>query len=277
MEILFLGTGAATANPLPFCRCEMCRTARKSGGKDFRRRSSVLIDGEILIDLGPDVAVAADAFGADLSEVGCLLQTHAHSDHFDAGHFITRIPEYATVDPKKLTVVATEACIERMSEALAREEGGATLLTEEWRARLNVKLEPVRHASRVRYMDYEIVCVESAHDRAGGSLMYVIRKDDAAFFYACDTPPFTCGAWSLINSLEFPVAAAAIDQTYGPGTPGGGHMCADEVAVCAGRLNCGRAYATHISHEGTPPHAVLERWTRARGYSVAYDGLRITI
>jgi phosphoribosyl 1,2-cyclic phosphate phosphodiesterase len=163
------------------------------------------------------------------------------------------------------------------SEALAREESGATLLTDEWRARLGVKLELVAHGSRVRYRDYEIVAVESAHDRAGGSLMYVVRRGDAAFFYACDTQLFTCGAWSLLGALEFPITAAAIDQTYGPGTPGGGHMCADEVAACAARLNCDRVFATHISHEGTPPHTVLEQWTRARGYFVAYDGLRITI
>ncbi len=276
MEILFLGTGAATANPLPFCRCEMCRAARKSGGKDFRRRASVLIDGEILIDLGPDAVAAADAFGADLSEIGCLLQTHAHSDHFDAGHLITRIADYATVDARELTVVAADACAQRMSEALSREEGGATLLTGEWRARLNVRLESAAHGARVRYGDYEIIPVESAHDPAGGSLMYVVRKGDAAFFYACDTPLLTCGAWTLLESLAFPISAAAVDQTYGPGTPGGGHMCADEAAVCAARLGC-KVYATHISHEGTPPHAVLERWTRARGYGVAYDGLRITI
>jgi phosphoribosyl 1,2-cyclic phosphate phosphodiesterase len=120
MEILFLGTGAATANPLPFCRCDMCRAARKSGGKDFRRRSSVLIDNEILIDLGPDTMTAADAFHADISEIGCLIQTHAHSDHFDAGHFVTRIADYATVDPKKLTLVAAGACVDGVGGARAR-------------------------------------------------------------------------------------------------------------------------------------------------------------
>ncbi len=277
MEILFLGTGAATANPLPFCRCDMCRAARKNGGKDFRRRSSVLIDGEILIDLGPDAATAAQAYGVNLSEVSCLLQTHAHSDHFDAGHFITRLADYATVDPKQITLIAEEVCMARMSDALAREESGATLMTSEWRAMLNVNVLEVTHGARVRHGAYEIIAVESAHDRAGGSVMYIVKKGDAAFFYACDTPLFTSAAWSLLESLDFKIGAAAVDQTYGPGTPGGGHMCADEVAVCAARLGCEKVYATHISHEGTPPHAVLERWTRARGYAVAYDGLNITI
>lgn len=272
-----MGTGAATAYPLPFCRCDACRAARERGGRDFRRRSSVLIDREILIDLGPDVMSAANAFQADISEIGCLLQTHAHSDHFDAGHMITRIADYATVDPKDMTIVASEACIERMSEALMCEEEGATLLSADWRARLGVETAPIAHGERFCYRDYEIIAIESAHDMPGGSLMYVVRKGAAAFLYACDTPLFTAEAWGLLGAFDFPITAAAIDQTYGPGTPGGGHMCADEVAVCTMRLGCDRVYATHISHEGTPPHAVLERWTRARGYSVAYDGMRITI
>lgn len=277
MEILFLGTGAATASPLPFCRCAACSSARKLGGKDFRRRSSVLIDGEILIDLGPDVMTAADAFGADISAVGCLVQTHAHSDHFDAGHMITRIAEYATENLKKMAVVASGPCLARMSEALGREEGGATLLSEEWQARLNVTLLPAAHGARLVYKDYEIIPVESAHDPAGGSLLYIIRRGDAAFFYACDTPLFTPRAWALLESLEFPISAAAIDHTYGPAADGGGHLCAREAAEVAARLKCPQTYATHISHEGTPLYDELEKWTRARGYFTAYDGLRINL
>ena len=67
MEILFLGTAAATATPLPFCRCPACQAGRRAGGKNLRKRSSVLIDGEILIDLGPDFASACFEYGVSLS------------------------------------------------------------------------------------------------------------------------------------------------------------------------------------------------------------------
>lgn len=275
MKIMFLGTSAATSCPLAFCNCAACRAGRKYGGKDLRRRASVLIDDVLLIDMGPDLMTASFSFGIDTGRIRYLLQTHSHSDHFDAGHFITRIADYATEDLTHMTVCCSSKCASHMSEKLDREEGGATLMTDAWRRRLGVSLRTMAHGDRIELGEYEITAVESAHDVNDGSLMYIIRKGDAAFLYACDTPLLTDDAWNLIESLSFRITAAACDQTYGPGTPGGGHMHADQTAGFASRLKDARVYATHISHEGTPPHDELEKWTRARGYEVAYDGLTL--
>jgi len=51
MKLTFLGTAAATAMPLPFCNCNLCRTAKKLKGKNIRRRASIVINDDILIDL----------------------------------------------------------------------------------------------------------------------------------------------------------------------------------------------------------------------------------
>lgn len=275
MKIQFLGTAAATSCPLAFCSCAACTAGRKNGGKDLRRRSSVLIDDVLLIDMGPDLMTASFDFGIDTAKIRYLLQTHSHSDHFDAGHFITRMAEYATEDLTHMTVCCSEQCAVHMSEKLGREEHGATLLDAAWRERLGVDLRTMRHGETVRLDEYGITAVESAHDINDGSLMYLIRKGDAAFLYACDTPLLTDRAWELLENLPFPITAAACDQTYGPGTPGGGHMHADQTAAFAARLKGTAVYATHISHEGTPPHAQLEQWTKERGYEVAYDGLTL--
>ena len=277
MEILFLGTAAATSVPLAFCNCPACKAGRKNGGKDLRRRSSVLIDGKLLIDLGPDFMSASFAFDFDSAGIEYLLQTHSHSDHFDPGHMITRIAEYATEDLMPMTVAASRECLAHMSEKLGREEGGATLLEQSWRDRLGVDIIEMEHGKRIQLGEYEVIAVESAHDVDDGSLMYIVRRGKAAFFYACDTPLLTDRAWKLLESLDFEISAAAIDQCYGPGTPGGGHMHADQVAACVKRLGCKKVYATHISHEGTPPHAELEKWTRERGYGVAWDGMKIIL
>lgn len=277
MKIMFLGTAAATSCPLAFCNCAACKAGRKFGGKDLRRRASVLIDDVLLIDLGPDMMTASFDFGFDAAAVKYLLQTHSHSDHFDAGHFITRIADYATEDLTHMTVCCSDKCAEHMSEKLDREEGGATLLTEEWRDRLGVSLMTMEHGDCVKLGEYEIFAVESAHDAYDKSLMYIVKKGDSAFLYACDTPLLTEKAWNLIESVPFNIAVAACDQTYGPGTPGGGHMHADQTAEFAARMKGTKVYATHISHEGTPLHAELEKWTRERGYEVAYDGLTLNI
>ena len=61
MQITFLGTGAATAVPLPFCSCPTCRAARVQGGKDLRTRSALLINDDLLIDCGADAGERVDA------------------------------------------------------------------------------------------------------------------------------------------------------------------------------------------------------------------------
>lgn len=71
MKILFLGTGAAD-----------WPDKRGSLKGDFRRKSSILIDGRILIDPGPCALEAMKEFGADESKIKYVLTTHRHSDHF---------------------------------------------------------------------------------------------------------------------------------------------------------------------------------------------------
>ena len=284
MKITFLGTAAATACPLVFCRCAACRMAWKRGGKDFRRRSSVLIGDDLLIDLGPDVMSAAFAFGADISRVRYLLQTHSHSDHFDAGHLITRLADYATSDTLPLELCASPETLRHMSERLAREEDGAALLTPEWQERLNLTVRPMRHGDVIDLGMRRITAVGSNHDPHDGSLLWAIEEDGAAFLYATDTMKFTDEAIGLFRSRGFRFDAVAIDHTYGPGTPGGGHLCANEVIAEIGRLRTAgvlsdscRILATHISHEGMPLHDELSEFASAHGYGIAWDGLTVEL
>lgn len=50
MRITFLGTSAVTSCPVPFCQCKVCIRARMLGGRVFRKRSSVMINDDFLID-----------------------------------------------------------------------------------------------------------------------------------------------------------------------------------------------------------------------------------
>lgn len=284
MVITFLGTAAATACPLVFCRCQACRRAWTQGGKDLRRRSSVLIDDDLLIDLGPDLMSAAFSCGADVSRIRYCLQTHSHSDHFDAGHLITRIADYATEGTLPLELCASPETLQHMSDRLALEEAGASLLDAEWQMRLNLNVHALRHGDTLTLGGRRITAIESNHDPRDGSLIYAVEEGEKAFLYATDTMRLTDAAWKLFQDRKLHFDLVAIDHTYGPGTPGGGHLCADEAAEeivrmrAAGILKAtGRAFATHISHEGMPLHEELEAYAREHGYEVAWDGLRLTL
>ena len=73
MKITFLGTSAATSFPLVFCKCRVCKNARVKKGKDIRKRASLLINDDLLIDFGPDVTTSAAMYNIDLTKVKYIL------------------------------------------------------------------------------------------------------------------------------------------------------------------------------------------------------------
>ena len=282
MKITFLGTAAATACPLVFCRCPMCSAGWKQKGKNFRRRSSAMIDDDLLIDLGPDIMPAAFEFGADIRKIRYWLQTHAHSDHFDAGHLITRWTDYASEGIEWLDLIASRETIRQMSERLSMEEPGASLEKTEWLEKLKLRVHCARNGDSIELGKRRITAIESAHDIPGGSLLYVISDGDKSFLYATDTVRFTDRAMEVLKGFRLDVVA--IDHTYGPGVNGGGHLNADQAAEEIDRLRAegilksgGRAFATHISHERMPPHEELAEFAREWRYEIAWDGLSIEL
>ena len=70
MKITFLGTGAADWHK------------KREGMTEFRRFSSALIDGVLLIDPGPQVLDALVEFGKDAAQIQYIINTHKHKDHF---------------------------------------------------------------------------------------------------------------------------------------------------------------------------------------------------
>ncbi len=71
VKLTFLGTGAADWQD---------KKAKESG--ELRRFSSALIDDVLLIDPGPHVFDALEAFGIDVKKIRYIISTHDHSDHF---------------------------------------------------------------------------------------------------------------------------------------------------------------------------------------------------
>ncbi len=71
MKITFLGTGAADWS---------FQKHRDVDG--YRRNSSLLIDGCLLIDPGADVPNALKTFDKNADEIKYIINTHAHPDHY---------------------------------------------------------------------------------------------------------------------------------------------------------------------------------------------------
>lgn len=72
MKLLFLGTGAA----------DWSREVQLD--PEYRRFSSTLIDEVLLIDPGPHVLNAIEVFNVNIKKIKYVINTHLHSDHYNA-------------------------------------------------------------------------------------------------------------------------------------------------------------------------------------------------
>ncbi len=282
MEITFLGTSAATSFPLAFCQCETCSLARKLGGKNFRKRSSILINKDLLIDLGPDLVTSTSIYKKSIVDIKYCLQTHPHSHHFDASHFTTRIPEYAVVNIPHLNLFASEATLKKMSNMLKNEGYINNILDSKEKKRLNISVYPIKHFQSFVIDKYQITAFPSNHDKKVDSLLYAVTENNCTIFYGTDTNIISEETWSEFHKEKLQFDIVILDHTYGPNIDGDGHLNAKEFINHIQRMKKedllktnSRIFATHISHEGNSIHSEMVMYGQEHGYEVAYDGLTI--
>ncbi|WP_329131011.1 bifunctional adenosylcobinamide kinase/adenosylcobinamide-phosphate guanylyltransferase [Streptomyces sp. NBC_01476] len=75
MELTLLGTGGPEGLPLPDCPCAACAVAVGAGA---RAATAVVVDGLVLLDLTPGVAMAAARAGQPLGGLRMVLLSHPH-------------------------------------------------------------------------------------------------------------------------------------------------------------------------------------------------------
>lgn len=270
MRLRFLGTAAAEAFPAPFCRCPHCQTARRNRGRDLRRRSALLVNGDLLIDFGPDVFQAFQQYGLDASRIETVLLTHGHSDHLEPSGFDYRRTGFISGEPPApMTVCGPQDAIDIV---------GALMLPALENARL--ALQPLAHGDTCRRGDYGFVALPAVHGGEGMEcLLYIVERCGRRFLYATDTGPLADEAWDLIAAN--PPSVAIMDCTMGTGTADK-HMGISQVIAAAERLRRdyaaeARVIAHHFSHQKSPCYDELVRILAPHGIDVAYDGMIVDV
>lgn len=283
MKITFLGTGAANGYPEAFCRCDNCERARALGGPSLRRRSAALVNDDLLIDLGPDVPVAAAVLGCALTNVRYCLQTHAHSDHLDPTLLMSRSPEWGVVGAHTLQFYASAASLQRAAEALARDCAPGSLLDADVAERMNVRFHAVEAFVPFQVGPYHVTPVRANHDPGVEPVLYVVEDDAYCLFYATDTAALSEASWLALRGVGRPFDMVVMDHTYGWGEPAQDHLGAEGFVAHVARMRRdgllaegARVLATHISHPRNPPHPELSAQAARHGYEIAHDGLVVT-
>ena len=282
MLITFLGTAAANAFPEAFCKCKNCVQARILGGRSLRKRSAALINDDLLIDLGPDI-MSAQVHGCSLNNVRYCLQTHPHADHLDLSHLLSRSREYGVIGAPVLHFYASRETLDRADETFARDLAGYSLLSLEAEKRLNLKIHRIEPLERIRVGPYSVMAFPANHAPGMGAMLYSIEANTRAVFYGTDTAALLEETWQAFRKHRMQFDVVILDHTYGPEQSGDDHLSAHQVIEHAERMRAegmlargARIFATHIAHEGNPPHPELEAFAEQHGYEVAYDGLVLT-
>ncbi|MHB1000747.1 MAG: MBL fold metallo-hydrolase [Armatimonadota bacterium] len=282
MEITFLGTSADDAYPLTFCRCSNCEQARELGGPSLRRRSSALIGDDLLIDLGPDIATGAFLSDRSLAGVRYCLQTHAHADHLDPAHLLARGREYGILGDTKLHFYGSAATVARMASHFQGFYDSANLLDPKVCERLNLEIHQIEAFQPLAVGPYRVVPFPASHDPSVDPLLYAIQGDGRTIFYGTDTALLSEDTLQAIHQLGLVFDVIILDHTYGPGVTGTDHLSAEQFVEQVARMrhydliaDFARIFATHISHEGNPPHPQLVHLAAKSGYEIAFDGQTI--
>lgn len=284
MLITFLGTAASNAFPEAFCQCRNCEQARALGGRSLRKRSSILVNDDLLIDLSPDLHTAAQYHGIRLTGVRYCLQTHFHADHMDLSQLLSRSPGFGTIGAPVLHFYTSEETLRRGAATFERDLADYSLLDPRAEEALNLKIHTLDPYSPIEIGAYRVIGFPANHAHGSGSLLYSIQAGGQTIFYGTDTSALFEETWQAFHHFNLTFDLVILDHTYGWNQKGSDHLSANQFIEHIQRMRAeglltptGRAYATHIAHEGNPAYPELVEFARQNGYDVAYDGLLLDI
>ena len=283
MDLTFLGTAASEGYPVAFCGCENCERARELGGVNLRNRSSAVVDGVLLLDLGPDIMAASLAHGIPLTQVRYCLLTHEHEDHLDASHLLSRSPFNDVLSPR-MELYATAGALARAATSIDHHLPPGGMLDPDVQHQLNLSVCPAAPGETFHAGPYRVTAVPAAHDSKIVPLLYAIEQGGRSLFYATDTGPLPETAWTVLSDWGGRFDAVVLDHTFGLKERSAGHNNADQFVETIDRLRAGgllaagcRIFAHHIGHHSNPDHESLSLFAAGRGYAVAHDGLTVRV
>ena len=285
MKLVFLGTAAAEGIPGLWCGCDICREARKRGGRDIRRRCSYLIDDDTMVDFGPDSFDQMRMADINLAELKRIIFTHAHEDHLSPAQFLYRrspgfcvnVPEY------RLDVLGSRRTLRELVRGVLS-TNTPTLNAVDFFDYLRLNPITVAEGEWAKSGDVEVLPVPASHAPGMEAMIYAIRRGGRTVLIANDTGWLTDEAWAMLDGVKFD--AAVIECTIGFRNPDANktHQGFNTTVKFREKLIDMRclapdapAYVTHFSHNGLGLYEELQARFSQYGMIVAYDGLAIEI
>ncbi len=257
MEVLLLGTGAADGIPNPFCRCATCADHRVRG--ELRTPTSVLVDGRLWLDPGPEAPRQVSRNGRDLTGLEAVLAGHAHSDHLDPAFLMHR--GWVTTEP--LRVVGPEPVVAWSRQWLDPDHP--------------IDFTTVTAGDELEVAGYRVLVVAANHEAFGEAVCYLVGDGRSNLLYATDTGLLPESSLQLLAGRRADLVL--LEETFGPrGDKGDRHLNLATFAETVTALRGigvvdadTRVVAVHLGHDN-PPLAELRSALAEVGAEVCADG-----
>lgn len=269
MRLTFLGTGAAEGVPSPFCSCATCTYTRAMQGRNVRKRASLLVNNDLIIDIGPDMVWSCTSLGLSLAELKYALITHSHFDHFYPHNLEIRSSPYLDDQPLHLLTLVAGPSTLRLLDGIGYSN-----------AAMSLKRQPLFPYQSIELAPYTITSVAATHALdLGDAMNYIIDDGASRILYATDTGLFSTTTWEML--MATPPHLVILDVTNGMGETSVNHLNIDglrqTLSGFARRDMLVAVYATHFSHHSHPPHVDIAGILSLMGVTCAFDGLALDV
>ncbi len=242
--------------------------------KNFRMRSSCLIDEALLIDFSCDTYARCLYGKLDLTKVKNIIITHSHAAHLYPPDLYKIMPPFGRHNRETpLQIYGNESVGEAVGNRIMS------------KAELDKYLKFNLMKSFVTYNidSYEITPLPAYHDLKQECFIYVIQKNDKVLLVGYDSGYFPEDAWNALKNYRFD--GVILDCTSGAQEcPYPSHMGIPEnIKVRERMYNEGMAnertkfMLTHFAHSFGPFYDDMDRIAAENGYIAAYDGLEVEI
>ena len=260
MKLLFLGTGAAGAIKVP--------NAEIKPGQ--RRCSSMLLEGNALVDIALQSFDYATELGVNTSAVTDIFLSHTHGDHYCKATLI----QYADAASHKLNFWCHETAVQYLN------------LTDEESEKINICT--LENMQTVEAAGMKVTALPANHVAGPKEqpIHYIFEKNEQLLFYGCDGGWFRCETWQYLYRNRFVLTAMILDATVGD-LPGnfriGEHNTVPMLRLMLTALRENGILppkATLIAnHIGVPPYDMLKKNDYGRltelGFIVTHDGMEL--
>lgn len=286
MKITFLGTGASEGIPALFCNCKLCCEARAK--REYRTRSQLLINDDLLIDFPPDTYMHSLLYGVDLGRIENMLITHSHSDHFYPEDFWARggwasfnmSSDTLTVHGNDATNIAFDRiAVDFDSNTTPNECVNGYRVTGH-----NISFVTHKPFETFTVGKYSVTALPAVHTANEQSLNYLVESEGKTVLYATDTGYPQREYFDFLEARRVRLDGLIADSTYGLyECTDIGHMDFRKVvnfrqALCS----CGaidkstRCFCTHIFHGAASDSATLRKAVPV-GFALPFDGETVTL